>query len=60
MKKDLCSFFLFLTGYLIPIESVGNDAAKAVVGTPGLVAFWDFVKREPEGAKRFTAHVPEG
>ena len=60
MKKDLCSFFLFLTGYLIPIESVGNDAAKAVVDTPGLVAFWDFVKREPEGAKRFTAHVPEG
>ncbi len=25
---------------------------------PGLVAFWDFVKREPDGARRFTAHVP--
>lgn len=29
-----------------------------VTGTPGLVAFWDFVKREPGGARRFTAHVP--
>jgi len=27
---------------------------------PGLVAFWDFVKREPDGLRRFTAHVPEG
>lgn len=33
---------------------------KAVTETPGLVAFWDFVKREPEGAGRFTAHVPPG
>lgn len=31
-----------------------------VTGTPGLVAFWDFVKREPDGAHRFTAHVPAG
>jgi hypothetical protein len=31
-----------------------------VVETPGCVAFWDFVKREPEGARRFTAHVPPG
>lgn len=26
--------------------------------TSGIVAFWDFVKREPDGAHRFTAHVP--
>lgn len=32
----------------------------AVMRTPGCVAFWDFVKREPDGARRFTAHVPPG
>ena len=32
----------------------------AVTGTPGCVAFWDFVQREPNGAHRFTAHVPPG
>lgn len=37
-----------------------NERAAAVTGVPGLVAFWDFVKREPEGARRFTAHVPAG
>lgn len=31
-----------------------------VTQTPGLVAFWDFVKREPEGPHRFTAYVPAG
>ena len=31
-----------------------------VMNTPGCVAFWDFVKREPDGAHRFTAHVPPG
>ncbi len=31
-----------------------------MTNTPGLVAFWDFVKREPDGARRFTAHVPPG
>ena len=30
------------------------------MSTPGCVAFWDFVKREPDGAHRFTAHVPPG
>ncbi len=40
-------------------ESAG-DRAAAVKRTPGLVAFWDFVKREPDGQRRFTAHVPEG
>jgi hypothetical protein len=32
----------------------------SVTRTPGWVAFWDFVKREPGGAQRFTAHVPPG
>lgn len=31
-----------------------------VTNTPGCVAFWNFVKREPEGAHRFTAYVPLG
>lgn len=31
-----------------------------VTHTPGLVAFWDFVKREPDGPRRFAAHVPAG
>ncbi len=31
-----------------------------VTGMPGLVAFWDFVKREPDGEKRFLAHIPDG
>ncbi|MCA9135707.1 MAG: hypothetical protein KDB00_03085 [Planctomycetales bacterium] len=33
---------------------------QVVLETPGLVAFWDFVKREPLGERRFTAHVPDG
>ncbi len=32
----------------------------AVAGRPGLVAFWDFAKREPGGERRFLAHVPPG
>jgi hypothetical protein len=36
------------------------ERVASVAQTPGLVAFWDFVKREPEGAKRFSAHVPKG
>lgn len=31
-----------------------------MTNTPGLVAFWDFVMREPDGPRRFTAHVPPG
>lgn len=34
------------------------DRITTVTATPGLVAFWDFVKREPDGARRFSAHVP--
>ena len=40
-------------------SDVGRRIA-AVLSTPGCVAFWDFVKREPDGARRFTAHVPAG
>ena len=36
------------------------DRVATVTHTPGCVAFWDFVQREPAGARRFTAHVPAG
>ena len=34
--------------------------AEVVTSTSGCVAFWDFVKREPGGSRRFVAHVPSG
>jgi len=37
-----------------------QQRVRTVMDTPGCVAFWDFVKREPEGARRFTAHTPPG
>jgi hypothetical protein len=37
-----------------------EQRVATVINTPGCVAFWDFVKREPDGAQRFTAHVPQG
>jgi len=37
-----------------------TDRIATVMNTPGCVAFWDFVKREPNGEHRFTAHVPQG
>ncbi|MFM7240931.1 MAG: hypothetical protein ACKO3A_02285, partial [Opitutia bacterium] len=35
------------------------DRVATVTSLPGLVAFWDFTKREAPGG-RFTAHVPVG
>jgi hypothetical protein len=37
-----------------------NQRSAAVIRTPGCIAFWDFVKREPVGERRFAAHVPGG
>lgn len=37
-----------------------NPRAAAVTDTPGCVAFWDFVRREPGEPRRFVAHVPNG
>ena len=41
---------------------VAADATNVeqVTEVPGLVAFWDFARREPVGERRFTAHVPPG
>jgi hypothetical protein len=49
------TLLLLLTASLQAAEPVAT-----VTSMPGLVAFWDFVKRESEGQKRFTAHVPAG
>jgi hypothetical protein len=35
-----------------------SDRVKLVSNTPGLVAFWDFVKREKGGAERFISCAP--
>jgi hypothetical protein len=47
---------------LPPVVERGAPASRvaAVTGTPGCVAFWDFVAREPGGSRRFVAHVPNG
>lgn len=52
-----------LAGLLSALVCRAEPAAervRVVAQTPGLIAFWGFVKREPEGAHRFTAHVPPG
>lgn len=45
-----------------PVALAGPPAAptEVVTGTPGCVAFWDFVKREAGEPRRFVAHVPAG
>jgi hypothetical protein len=51
--------FLILCPLLLSV-TFGAEPAGIVTETPGLVAFWDFVQREPDGLRRFTAHVPAG
>lgn len=41
-------------------NSTYEQRVAAVTRLPGCVAFWDFVKREPGGQHRLTAHVPAG
>ena len=36
-----------------------QERIEVVTNIPGLVAFWDFTKREGPG-QRYTAHVPAG
>ncbi|WP_417739487.1 hypothetical protein [Rosistilla oblonga] len=64
MKRIEQKFFIALFAvWICPGASVAEDtnaSCSAVVDTPGLVAFWDFVQREPDGEQRFTAHVPTG
>lgn len=51
---------LLVAGRAADTGEPAGDRVAQVTGIPGLVAFWDFVKREPAGARRFTAHVPHG
>ncbi len=57
-----CSFLILmlsLFAHSSPVWATEPESSRdAVVATPGLIAFWDFVKREPQGERRFTAHVP--
>ena len=52
--------FLVLASFAVALVAAPADRIAAVTTTPGCVAFWDFVRREPTGAHRFTAHVPAG
>jgi len=58
MLRLLSLLAVLCSAYLSAADSVPERVAT-VTNTPGLVAFWDFTKREAPG-KRFTAHVPAG
>lgn len=58
MKHIASVLLLFAVSARAADEATSRVAA--VMNTPGCVAFWDFVKREADGARRFTAHVPAG
>jgi hypothetical protein len=61
MARFLAALSLGASLGALPLSAA--DAQKeriaTVTETPGLVAFWDFTKREAPG-RRFTAHVPAG
>ena len=56
MLRPLLPLAILATAFA---ADTAQDHVAAVTNTPGLVAFWDFAKREAPG-KRFTAHVPDG
>lgn len=58
----MISLFLLAALSSVKAQSPISQAARValVTRTPGFVALWDFVRREPIGARRFTAHVPRG
>lgn len=58
--KQISILLTVLTVTLAHLSADDRAASVEIVtATPGLVAFWDFVKREPDGAKRFLAHIPD-
>lgn len=59
MKPFLATVFILTVSVSIRAEDL-ESKRQTVANTPGLVAFWDFIKREPGGEHRFTAHVPGG
>ncbi|WP_397385045.1 hypothetical protein [Prosthecobacter sp.] len=62
MKLTLTLITALLLAQLTALRAADTaaDRVATVMNTPGCVAFWDFVKREPDGAHRFTAHVMAG
>ncbi|WDQ15786.1 hypothetical protein [Rhodopirellula sp. P2] len=62
--QRILSFFLATFVGAMPMGTLSAfdpPANREVVqNTPGLVAFWDFTRREGSGQNRFTAHVPPG
>jgi len=53
--------FLAFVSFVMPASAeTVSDRVASITRTPGLVAFWDFVRREETGEKRFLAHVPDG
>jgi len=53
-------FFFAAIGFVSAADSdLRMKRLELVTEMPGLVAFWDFVKREPYGDKRFTAYVSD-
>ena len=50
-RPRLLSSFLLLAAGELPASGIPGRVA-VVTDTPGCVAFWDFVKREPAGARR--------
>jgi hypothetical protein len=54
------AFMLISANCSVAVDPSANAKTSKVKDAPGLVAFWDFVKREPDGQHRFTAHVPVG
>ena len=65
MRMIVCALALVSAAVSAPAAEPSAAAAcgqrvQTVMDTKGCVAFWDFVKREPAGARRFTAHVPLG
>ena len=52
-------FSLLLFSITLKAADTCQERVSTVTNVPGLVAFWDFTKREAQG-QRFTAHVPAG
>lgn len=60
MVRALFLLLLLLVPLSVAVASDPDSNRQMILDMPGLVAFWDFVKREPDGDRRFTAHVPAG
>jgi hypothetical protein len=56
----LLTFLVVLIAISTACGDENKDRVALVTATPGCVAFWDFVNREPGGERRFIAHVPSG